>query len=520
LPIRFDDFELDVDARELRNESVRVGLEPKVFDLLVYLASHPDRVLTRDDIIENVWDGRIVSDAAVSSCIKAVRAALGDDGRAQRYVKTIHGRGFRFVGEFKSVATAVEPNISLDPSLALIPLDVIGDDPTLGLLADGLVEDLLTTLSRVPSLNVASRRSCFALRDTTMSPQEIHDALKATYIVEGSIQATADGCRVRLQLVRAETGFHSWAQQFDVTPANSSGDDVLTAVLPRLETALVETMVADLTEEDGVRSINAQLIHAMGLLSLKGWNPATFAEAETVLRDLLKRDPDHAVGRAYLALILGLGARVGVFEASSDIAATTIAEAETALAQAGNESTVLGLAGCAIADVGQPERAVPILKKAIDLNPNNAQAWVAHGSALLLIGQLQEALASLERGVRISAMDAQIAVWWAFWGLATLMSGDVDHAHERALAGCRADDRNHIPRIVLWAVENARDDADAKAAALHDMLRIHPTFSEREALRLVGRKLGAVLFAEISEIRARQDRPQEISMKSTGGPQA
>ncbi len=92
----FGDFMLDPGAAELRHKGMVVPLEPQVFDLIHYFASHPARVVTRDDIIESVWHGRIVSDSAISTRINAARKALGDDGSAQRVIKTIHGRGFRF----------------------------------------------------------------------------------------------------------------------------------------------------------------------------------------------------------------------------------------------------------------------------------------------------------------------------------------------------------------------------------------------------------------------------------------
>src|SRR5579883_3319358 len=95
---RFGPFELDVSTVELRLRNDPVRLEPQVFALLALLVENHDRLVSKDEIIEKVWDGRVVSDAAVASRIKSLRQALGDDGRSQRLIKTIHRRGFRFVG--------------------------------------------------------------------------------------------------------------------------------------------------------------------------------------------------------------------------------------------------------------------------------------------------------------------------------------------------------------------------------------------------------------------------------------
>ena len=94
----FDEFELTLDAFELRKSSELVAVEPQVFGLLVHLIENRDRVVTRDELIEAIWDGRFVSESAVSTRIKSARKAIDDDGQTQRFIKTVHGRGFRFVG--------------------------------------------------------------------------------------------------------------------------------------------------------------------------------------------------------------------------------------------------------------------------------------------------------------------------------------------------------------------------------------------------------------------------------------
>lgn len=99
----FDEFELDCEKRELMRSGDVLAVEPQVFSLLIHLLGNHDRVVSKDELIEVVWDGRFVSDSAVSSRIKSARKALGDSGRIQKYIKTVHGRGFRFVA--KNIAT-------------------------------------------------------------------------------------------------------------------------------------------------------------------------------------------------------------------------------------------------------------------------------------------------------------------------------------------------------------------------------------------------------------------------------
>ena len=95
----FDDYEIDVERRELRHAGAVVHVEPQVFDLLIHLVRNRDRVVSKDDLIASVWGGRIVSDSTLTSRINAARKALGDSGGAQRLIRTIARKGVRFVGD-------------------------------------------------------------------------------------------------------------------------------------------------------------------------------------------------------------------------------------------------------------------------------------------------------------------------------------------------------------------------------------------------------------------------------------
>jgi DNA-binding winged helix-turn-helix (wHTH) protein len=108
----FGQFELDLGAVELRADGQNVDLEPQVFALLTLLVQNRDRLVSRDELIEKVWDGRIVSDAAVASRVKSARQALGDDGKSQRFIKTIHGRGYRFVAQARAAQSFVGVSIA------------------------------------------------------------------------------------------------------------------------------------------------------------------------------------------------------------------------------------------------------------------------------------------------------------------------------------------------------------------------------------------------------------------------
>ena len=170
----FEDYRLDVGARELRRANEVVPVEPQVFDLLHLLIENRARVVGRDEIVERIWKGRIVSDTAISSRVKSARQAIGDDGERQRLIRTHHGVGFRFLGEISepspvSVSTPAQPapqgeTAPSRPSIAVLPFHLVGIAGPYVPIADALPHDLIVELSRLHWLKVIARGSSFLFR--------------------------------------------------------------------------------------------------------------------------------------------------------------------------------------------------------------------------------------------------------------------------------------------------------------------------------------------------------------------
>lgn len=502
--LHVDDFEIDTDAFELRRAGKVVPTEPLVFDLICYMAENPGRLLSRDELMDGVWHGRIVSDTTVSGCIKAARQALGDSGADQRFIRTVRGRGFQFVKDVQRSTPVSAGDNSRVPvpesakarqtSLAILPLNVFGGDEDLSAIADGLAENLTTILVRVPLLSLASRSASFAYKGHSPTAAQLRRDLGVHYMLEGSIQPVSGKIRANLQLIETTEGFHLWAQQFDVSGGPNLLDDLLRLMLPRLEAQLVRAMVNDLKSTDGELSARQLLLKATGLLSLKGWHRGTFEEAIQLLRAAIAKERELALAHAHLALLLGLGHRVGLLEKSKAIVEEALSEAEAALELDNMDSVSVGLAACALADIGLAERAVPLLKRAIDLNPNNGHAWAALGSAHFMLGDVHSAIENLSHSVTISPMDARLSVWTSILALAHLRAGDCDAAEARAREACQADERNYMPRVVLAAIKFAAGNINEARRAMQDCLGVKPDLSINEIAGLTGPKIGAELW--------------------------
>jgi TolB-like protein len=215
----FEDFALDCSRRELRRGSESLSVEPQVFDLLAYLIQNRHRVLSKDDLVEAVWEGRIVSDATLSSRVNAARNALHDSGEEQRLIRTIIRKCFRFVGAVREEGAAgmvlMEPEVGLRlpdrPSIAVLPFVNMSGDKDQDYFADGMVEDIITNLSRIKWLFVIARNSSFVYKDRAVDVKQVGRDLGVRYLLEGSVRKVSNRVRITGQLVEAEDGSHLWA---------------------------------------------------------------------------------------------------------------------------------------------------------------------------------------------------------------------------------------------------------------------------------------------------------------------
>jgi TolB-like protein len=223
----FEDYALDTERRELHRGADLVAIEPKVFDLLAHVIENRRRVVSRDDLLAQVWDGRIVSESALASCINAARRAIGDSGEKQRLIKTLPRKGVRFVGKVREEPKPAEetsPEASLQkaplplperPSIAALPFTNLSGDKEQEYFSDGITEDIITELSRFSELFVIARNSSFQYKGKSIDVRQVGRELGVRYVLEGSIRRAGDRVRISAQLVDAVTGAHRWAERYD-----------------------------------------------------------------------------------------------------------------------------------------------------------------------------------------------------------------------------------------------------------------------------------------------------------------
>ncbi|MEH2540663.1 MULTISPECIES: winged helix-turn-helix domain-containing protein [unclassified Bradyrhizobium] len=257
---RFEEFAFDTDRRELHRGAEVVSITPQVFDLLEYLIRNRERVVSKDDLIYAVWNGRSVSDGALTTRLNAARSAVGDTGEKQCLIKTLPRKGFRFVGAVReedgpsSAAVASESHVELSkpalalpdkPSIAVLLFQNMSGDPEQEYFADGMVEEIITELSRFKWLFVIARNSSFTFEGKAVDVKRVGRELGVRYVLEGSVRKAAGKVRIAGQLIDAVTGAHIWADRFerDLTDVFALQDEVTVAVVGAIQPKLLQTEI-------------------------------------------------------------------------------------------------------------------------------------------------------------------------------------------------------------------------------------------------------------------------------------
>lgn len=329
---RFDDFEVDTEKFELRQDGVVRPVEPLVFDLISYLSRNPGRVIGRDEVIDGVWKGRIVSDATVAGCVKSARKALGDSGDHQKYIRTVRARGFEFLGvvsspgrdaapvttseiiapEAPTAALTVVPADGVDPSpprprggtmpkLAVLPFENLSVE-TDEYFADGLTEDIITNLSRFRDLLVIARTTTFRFKGRPVEARDLAEQLDVGFVVQGSVRRASGRVRISVQLIDAASGLHLWAERYDRELGDifEVQDDLTRTIASTLGVTLQDVAHRRaMTRNPAELGAYDLLLRARRYTALL--TPEVHAEARDLLEQAVALDPTSADAHALLA---------------------------------------------------------------------------------------------------------------------------------------------------------------------------------------------------------------------------
>lgn len=581
---RLHDWQVDPRQNRVSGPAGEIRLSPRSMDVLVLMAERAGEVVSRDDFSEHIWRPAVVSDHALNRCISELRRALEDSSDSPRFIETIPKRGYRLVapvepldgsarggssGQFargwRGVSLIAAVGVALviaggyylfndqsgmdgapDPSLAVLPFEVVGEDSP-SQFADGLHHDLLTQLSQIDDLRIISRSSVMRYRDTIRPIPEIGSELSVSWILEGAVQQIGDRIQLNAQLIDATTDSHAWARTYrrELTAEN------LFAIQADIVRDIAAAMEAHLTqdEQDRLVTVPTQDLEAYELVIrghtlLPQRTESTMREAAELFRQATDADPDYAeawAGLSYARILLAYygfedpesllpkardNARKAL-ELNPDLPFAHMAlgtihmhldrngpAALDALQRAHTLSSEhKGWYSWMTAVAGDLERAVALMeelvrqnpfsaaanmsiaflylgdrqtdealehaRKARELSPGYALAWLLEGQALLIQGRHPEAIAAVEQALDFSSAGSEPG-YQAWLAAANARAGKNERARELME---RIEGSNDAFAMGVAHLGLRQDEAALEALSRNDwddnqaiMLRFHPFF--------------------------------------------
>jgi TolB-like protein len=489
----FEGYVLDTDRRELCNGPDLVPLEPQVFDLLAYLIENRERVVTKDDLLAAVWEGRNVSESSMTSRINAARTAIGDTGEHQRLIKTLLRKGFRFVAAVSEEKRKPEPaagatadNLALPdkPSIAVLPFANMSGDSEQEYFADGMVEEIITALSHLRWLFVIARNSSFAYKGRHVDVKQIGRELGVRYVLEGSVRKAASRVRITGQLVDASTGAHLWADRFDgmledvFDLQDQVTANVIGAIAPKLEYAEIERAKRKPTE-----SLDAYDYFLRGMASVHAGTREANFEALKMFYKAIDLDRSFASAHGIAAWCYawrkwdGFVADRAVEQAEAARLARRAAELDS------DDAVALCAGGYALAfAVHDLDDGAAYIERALALNPNLAMAWHSSGWVKVFLGEPDLAVEHLQHAMRLSPLDRLIFRAYGGSAYAHLFAGRYNEACAWAEKAFRARP-TYLPAVRAAAASHALAGRQEEAEKAMAYLRpLDPT------LRIAGLK--------------------------------
>jgi adenylate cyclase len=486
----FEDYAFDTDRRELHRGADVVSVAPQVFDLLDYLIRNRERVVSKDDLINAVWNGRSVSDAALTTRLNVARSAIGDSGEEQRLIRTLPRKGFRFVGRVRETQedagsnpgeAAPESALALPdkPSIAVLPFANMSGDPEQEYFADGMVEEITTALSRFRWLFVIDRNSSFTFKGKAVDIKEVRRRLGVRYVLEGSVRKASGKVRITGQLIDAVTGAHIWADRFerDLKDVFALQDEVTLAVVSAVQPKLLQTEI-DIATRRRPENLTAYDYYLRALPQLYLVNREGLAEAIRLAHRALELDP----GFGFVAALAGLCHMRNVIWGYSTDPQSDRKEAVRLLRRAlstndNDPHTISSAAVISAFMIGDSESEIEMADRAVALNPNSYVAWSGRGHVYRVAGLPEEALRSFERAIRMSPLDPGLHT--KFGGMAMAFI-ELRRFDEAIVAGKKALRQNPsfsaAHRCLASAFAHLARDAEAREAAAH-VVEFDPAFT-------------------------------------------
>jgi TolB-like protein len=493
----FNEFALDTDRRELRCGAKLVSVTPQVFDLLEFLIRNRQRVVTKDDLLAAIWDGRAVSDSALTTRINAARCAINDTGEHQTLIRTLPRKGVRFIGSVREeqkvalsqaqgeATTTLHPGPTLalpdKPSIAVLPFANMSGDSEQDYFADGIAEEIITALSRCSWLFAIARNSSFTYKGKAVDVRQVGRELGVRYVLEGSVRRGGDRLRFTGQLIDATSGGHIWADRFE----GNAGDvfdlqdrfteSVVAAIEPKLQLAEIARI-----KHKPASNLDAYDLLLRAQQCEYEFRQESHAAALRYLEQALLIDPAYAPAMALAALCHAERRDQGWMKDPEAEAIDAARFTSRAVELGKDDANVLWMAGYSILrfQMDQPH-ARELICRSLELNQNSAVASAIGGEIEANLGNTDGALKLLVRAARLSPRNPRGWFITSKMAWAYHVAGHFDEAISAAKKVLRENPHSAYALRFLAASLARKGRLDGAAEAIREVLKVEPELTLR-----------------------------------------
>jgi TolB-like protein/cytochrome c-type biogenesis protein CcmH/NrfG len=491
----FGDFEVDEALHELRREGRSVEIHATPLRLLLYLLRHRDRVISKEELLDQVWPGTVVSEDALFSALKEIRRALGETGSKERMVETLRGRGYRLIVPVEEQPTTTHPargdvlGFEGKPAIAVLPFDNLSRDPDQEYFSDGLTDDIITALSRFKDLFVIARNSTFRYKGLAVDVRLVNRELGARYVLEGSVQRAELRLRITVQLLDAKDGTHLWAEKYDrelsapdifAVQDEITGQVVgtiagLSGVISRARFAEVKAKPTDLLD-----AYECVLQH--GSYYRDNYIASEHAKVRAGLERAVESDPDYSEAWARLAFVYADEYRFN-YNVRPDPLGRALQAARRAVAS--DPANQIGHTALAYAHFFSRDldAFIAAAERAIALNPNDAGTLAGLGELLHYAGE-KRGMALVGRALKLDPFHPT----WFYFAIAD--SHFEKGEYEEALGAARKLDMPgfYWTQMLLAAIYAELGRQSEARSAMKELLRLYPGFSVEVLIKEVQKK--------------------------------
>lgn len=442
----FGPFVLDRRRGTLSRQGAPVAVNQRGYALLEALLDAGGAPVSKQTLMEKAWPGAFVEEGNLTVQIASLRKALGREGDS--YIITVPRVGYRLAAPAQDGGAGPDK-----PSVAVLPFANLSADPEQEYFADGVVEDIITALSRFKSFAVIARNSSFVYKGRAVDVRQVAQELGVRYVLEGSVRLAGKRLRVVAQLIDSQTGSHIWAEKFDGAAddifdmQDRITESVVAVVEPQIRQAEIER-----SRRERPGSLAAYDLYLRAVPKFNAETPADNAEAFRLLCQAIELEPDYAAALALAAGAISNQISMGWPALVPNNRERWAELTEAALKHGANDPTILAHCGVMLIHVAHDyDRGMRLVERAVAGNPNNIRVLVCAGISHLHCGKVEEAIRLSERALRLSPGDPDGHFSMTTIAHAQMVLGDYARALEWAERAQSLNSRNNATHWMLIA---------------------------------------------------------------------